>query len=51
MHLGPALNPFLTQNPGIQLTLALDDRRVDAAADGFDAVVRHGLIVNSRLMG
>src|SRR5215468_9533927 len=39
MHLGPALYPFLVRHPGIELTLDLDDRRVDAAADGYDAVV------------
>ncbi|QRG07766.1 LysR family transcriptional regulator [Xanthobacter dioxanivorans] len=50
MHLGPAIYPFLAQNPGIALTLDLDDRRVDATADGFDAVVRHGPIADSRLM-
>ncbi|HTZ03840.1 MAG TPA: LysR family transcriptional regulator [Candidatus Sulfotelmatobacter sp.] len=50
MHLGPALYPFLAEHPRIELTLDLDDRRVDAAADGFDAVVRHGPIVDSRLM-
>lgn len=50
MHLGPALYPFLVQHPDIQLTLELDDRRVDAAADGFDAVVRHGVIADSRLV-
>ena len=50
MHLGPALYPFLAQNQAIELTLDLDDRRVDAAADGFDAVIRHGPIVDSRLM-
>jgi DNA-binding transcriptional LysR family regulator len=50
LHLGPALYPFLAQHPRIELTLDLDDRRVDAAADGFDAVVRHGPILDSRLM-
>ena len=35
MHLGPALYPFLAQHPRIELTLELDDRRVDAAADGY----------------
>jgi DNA-binding transcriptional LysR family regulator len=50
MHLGPALYPFLAENPRIELTLDLDDRRIDAAAEGFDAVVRHGPIVDSRLM-
>lgn len=49
MHLGPALYPFLDEHPRIELTLALDDRRVDAAADGYDAVVRHGSVGNTRL--
>ena len=50
MHLGPALYPFLAAHPQISLTLELDDRRVDAAADGYDAVVRHGVIDESRLV-
>jgi DNA-binding transcriptional LysR family regulator len=50
MHLGPALYPFLAQHPDIQLTLELDDRRVDAAADGFDAIVRHGPIADTYLV-
>jgi DNA-binding transcriptional LysR family regulator len=49
MHLGPAIFPFLAKNPGIELILDLDDRRVDAAADGYDAVVRHGPLGDSRL--
>ena len=50
MHLGPALYPFLARHPAISLTLELDDRRVDASAEGFDAVVRHGVIEDSRLV-
>ena len=50
MHLGPALYPFLARHPRIELTLELDDRRVDAAADGYDAVVRHGAVADSRLV-
>ncbi len=50
LHLGPALYPFLLAHPDIELSLDLDDRRVDVAAGGYDAVVRHGSIVNSRLM-
>jgi DNA-binding transcriptional LysR family regulator len=50
MHLGPALYPFLAQHPQLELTLELDDRRVDAAADSFDAVVRHGTLEDSRLV-
>lgn len=50
MHLGPALYPFLASHPQIELTLDLDDRRVDAAADGYDAVIRHGQIEDTRLI-
>ncbi|MFT4185333.1 MAG: LysR family transcriptional regulator [Rhizobium sp.] len=50
MHLGPALYPFLVDHPEIELTLDLDDRRVDAASDGYDAIIRHGVIADSRLV-
>ncbi len=50
LHLGPAIYPFLAAHPQIELTLDLDDRRVDASSGGFDAVVRHGPILDSRLM-
>ncbi len=50
MHLGPALYPFLTAHPQIELTLDLNDRRVDAAAEGYDAVVRHGALGDTRLI-
>jgi DNA-binding transcriptional LysR family regulator len=50
MHLGPAVYPFIAKHPRIELTLDLDDRRVDVSASGYDAVVRHGPIADSRLM-
>ena len=50
LHLGPALTTFLGENAGIDLTLELDDRFVDVASDGFDAVVRHGPVDNNRLV-
>ena len=50
LHLGPALYAFLGEHPGIDLTLDLDDRFVDVAADGFDAVLRHGPVVDNRLV-
>ncbi len=49
MHLGPALYPFLARHPRIELALELDDRRVDVA-DGYDAVLRHGVMTDSRLI-
>jgi DNA-binding transcriptional LysR family regulator len=50
MHLGPALYPFLAEHPDIELSLDLDDRRVDPSSDGYDAIVRHGAIADSRLV-
>ncbi|QIB33852.1 LysR family transcriptional regulator [Ancylobacter pratisalsi] len=50
LHIGPALYPFLLRHPEIELTLELDDRRIDAQAEGFDGVVRHGPMHDSRLM-
>ncbi len=50
MHLGPALYPFLARHPEIQLVLDIDDRRVDVSSEGYDAIVRNGPIVDSRLV-
>ena len=50
LHLGPALNHFLREHPEIDLTLELDDSFVDAAASGFDAVIRHGPVGDTRLV-
>ena len=50
LHLAPALYPFLRENPGLELTLDLDDRFVDAAAGGYDAVIRHGTLRSSGLV-
>jgi DNA-binding transcriptional LysR family regulator len=41
LHLSAALNSFVRRNPRIELSLDLNDRFV-GAADGFDAVIRHG---------
>lgn len=50
MHLGPALYPFLKAHPEIQLTLDLDDRRIDVASSGHDAIIRQGIIDDTRLI-
>jgi DNA-binding transcriptional LysR family regulator len=50
LHLGPALYAFLRQHPGVSLSLDLDDRFVDIAADGYDAVIRHGPVRDGRLI-
>ncbi|MFZ2870200.1 LysR substrate-binding domain-containing protein [Zavarzinia sp.] len=50
MHLGPALYPFLALHPGLELTLDMDDRRVDPLGGGYDAIIRNGPIADSRLV-
>ncbi|MCW1987036.1 UNVERIFIED_ORG: DNA-binding transcriptional LysR family regulator [Sphingomonas sp. R1F5B] len=50
LHLGPAIARFLQEHPGIEMSLDLDDRFVDAATGGFDAVLRHGAIGDGRLI-
>lgn len=50
LHLAPALTKFLGEHPEIDVSLDLDDSFVDAAAGGFDAVLRHGAIGDSRLI-
>lgn len=50
MHLGPALYGFLAAHPQIQVTLDLNDRRVDASSDGFDAIIRHGPLADAYLV-
>lgn len=50
LHLGPALYPFLREHPRLELNLDLDDRFVDVAGDGYDAVVRIGQVADNRLV-
>ncbi|WEK42133.1 MAG: LysR family transcriptional regulator [Candidatus Sphingomonas colombiensis] len=50
LHLGRALCSFLAAYPGVDLNLDLDDRFIDVAADGYDAVIRHGPIRDNRLI-
>jgi len=50
LHLGPALFGFLRANPGIELTLELDDRFVNMLSEGYDAVIRHGPVDDKRII-
>lgn len=50
LHLGRMLNTFLLAHPEIELSVDLDDKFVDVAADGYDAVIRHGPVRDSRLI-
>lgn len=49
-HLAPAPIGFTKLQPRVEVSLELDDRFVDIASDGFDAVIRHGPVGNGRLV-
>ena len=50
MLMMPALSAFMRVHPEIELELDFTDRLVDVIAEGFDAVVRSGEAVDSRLV-
>jgi len=46
----PRLPDFLDRHPGIDIELSCTDRRVDVIAEGFDCVIRVGMLADSGLM-
>jgi len=46
----PRLPEFLGRHPGIDIELSCTDRRVDVVAEGFDCVIRVGLLAESGLV-
>ncbi len=48
--LGPALAGFLETFPDVTVTLSLDDRKVDLAAEGFDLAIRIGAVEETGLI-
>lgn len=46
----PKLPAFLDRYPNVQVDLSSTDRRVDLVADGFDCVVRTGILSDSGLI-
>lgn len=46
----PRLPEFLDQHPALNVELSSTDRRVDVIAEGFDCVLRVGLLSDSALM-
>ncbi|MGC1550642.1 MAG: LysR family transcriptional regulator [Rhodanobacter sp.] len=46
----PVLASYLDHNPEVQVELALNDRIVDLAVDGFDAAIRIGVLPDSGLI-
>ncbi len=50
MHLLPALSGFAKKYPDVRLDVSLEDRKVDVIAEGFDIVVRIGVLNDSSLV-
>lgn len=46
----PRLPEFLSQHPGLDIELSCTDRRVDVVAEGFDCVIRVGMLSDSALI-
>jgi DNA-binding transcriptional LysR family regulator len=46
----PRLPEFLDRHPGLEIEFSCTDRRVDVVAEGFDCVVRAGIMGDSGLM-
>jgi DNA-binding transcriptional LysR family regulator len=50
MHLLPALSGFAAHYPEIKMDISLEDRKVDVMAEGFDMVIRIGVLQDSSLV-
>lgn len=50
MHLLPVLSSFAKKYPDIHLDVSFDDRTVDVIAEGFDLVIRIGVMQDSSLI-
>lgn len=50
MHLLPALAGFAKKYPDVKMEVSLEDRKVDVIAEGFDIVVRIGVLNDSSLI-
>lgn len=50
MHMGPAINEFLLENPQIEFELDFNDRSVDLMQEGFDLAIRIAKLPDSSLI-
>lgn len=49
-HLAPLVARFLSEHPGVEIDLALNDRTVDLVDEGYDLVIRIGVPAASSLI-
>ena len=50
MHLGPAINEFVSAHPKIEFDLDFNDREVDLITEGFDLAIRIARLPDSSLI-
>jgi DNA-binding transcriptional LysR family regulator len=50
LQLGPVIQTFLQQFPGVTVELNLDDRQVDIIEEGYDVAIRIGRLQDSNLV-
>lgn len=50
LHLGSLIAQFIQAHPGIEIDLELNDRHVDIVNEGFDVVLRIGVLKDSTLI-
>ncbi|HEX4383735.1 MAG TPA: LysR substrate-binding domain-containing protein [Myxococcales bacterium] len=50
LHLGPALCGFLGKHPKIDLTLDVEDKLVSLTGGGYDALIRHGPVLDEHVI-
>lgn len=49
-HLGPAINEFMLEHPGVTFDLDFNDRHVDLVEEGFDVAIRIAKLPDSTLI-
>lgn len=49
-HLGPAINEFMRENPGVTVDLDFNDRQIDLVEEGFDLAIRIAKLADSSLV-
>jgi len=49
-HLGPAINDFLLEHPGVTFDLDFNDRQIDLVEEGFDVAIRIAKLPDSSLV-
>jgi len=49
-HIGPAINEFMRQHPGVTVDLDFNDRQIDLIEEGFDVSIRIAKLSDSSLV-